>query len=89
MKKVDAPRLVQYEESNLPFYNKGCELVDAAHAEKRGVLYIVSNGIVVRNSSTHGCCPGEYLIPALRPKNCTHCKTIDAAIIEVEGWDVL
>jgi len=43
MKKFKAPRLIQYLESNYPFYKKGMSLVDATHGEKFGVLYELDN----------------------------------------------
>lgn len=76
-----APRLIQYEKSNHPFYRKGIELVEAARSNKSGVFYDGRSGMVIRNNSTHGHCPGGR---EGKPYYCVHCQTIEAATKAVE-----
>ena len=84
MELVEPPRLIQYAESNHPFYKKGIELVDAAYDSKLGVSYGL---LVIRGNDTHGRCSGG------REKYCHHCQTIGAAVKEYwdywEGADVV
>lgn len=81
MKKYPAPRLIQYTESNHPFYKKGFELVNVAHFEKAGIQYDVWRENVRRNDYTHGRCPGGR---KGKPYYCVHCQTIEAATKAVE-----
>ena len=83
VEKYPTAKLIQYYESNHPFYKQGCELVDAAHFSKAGfqdggIQYVDWS---VRNNSTHGKCPGNR---KSKPYNCVHCQTIEDAI---KRWD--
>lgn len=78
MELVEPPRLIQYAESNHPFYKKGIELVDAAYDSELGVSYDLSRRGVIRSNDTHGRCSGG------QEKYCHHCQTIEAATKAVE-----
>jgi hypothetical protein len=77
MDMYPAPKLIQYEESNHPFYKKGIKLVDAAYDSELGVSYC-DQAMVIRGNDTHGRCSGKW------KKYCCHCQTIEAAMKAVE-----
>ena len=74
---IEPPRLIQYADSNHPFYKKGIKLVNAAYASKLGISYD-SYWKEIRSEDTHGRCSGKF------PKKCHHCQTIEAATKAVE-----
>ena len=80
-KTFELPRMIQYAESNHPFYKRGVELVDTAYAmEKDGKVFSYDTQYwwVGRDEDSHGRCSGGK-------KDCHHCDTIGAA--SKEYWD--
>ncbi len=75
-KKFSPPRLIQYEESNFPFYKKGAAIVRATRCweELNPDFRFINDG---RTPETHGRCLGG------KP-DCHHCQTIDESI---KKWD--
>ena len=77
----EPPRLIQYAESNWPFYEKGAAIVRAAIFYK-GLDYGFGFNNSGRTPDSHGRCSGGK-------KDCHHCQTIDAAIEALEGMEWL
>ena len=81
VKLFEPPRMIQYSESNWPFYRKGVELINAAYAAEvdgKVFSYDTQYWWVGRDSNSHGRCSGGK-------KDCHHCQTIDAARDLVEN----